>query len=318
MESEKLRSLLKSQGLDVGLLAGERPSIFKDLSASWERTLVFRRKIERLYIDGANGVELTQPQMEQVKTLRKAHEAYKASICPKADASLLKLLSSDRVSSLEREQMPITTVMGARLKEAQAKLQKDDLGAMAVLRENAIDLNQKDRDGLTALSFAAQSGAERCLFALCKFGANPHLTDAMGNAALHWTCAMGKGRAASILLYHGANPNAVNHIGASPLMLALSRGEMEIAQKLLDYGADLRLKDRKGNTALHRAIIARSKPVAQFLVDCGAPLDEANNDRLTPLVMSLKVPDLADVFEPLRRQAIEEALGSGGRRSGSR
>lgn len=316
MDSEKLRGILNAQGHDVSLLARERSQIFKELALSWERTFVFRRKIDQLYIDGGNGVFLTPPQMEQVKTLRRAHDAYRVSVAPKADASALKLLSPEHVGSLEREQMPITAVMGVKLKEAQAKIQKDDLGALAILRDNAIDLNQKDRDGLTALSFAAQSGAERCLFALCKFGANPHLTDAMGNTALHWTCAMGKNRAASILLYHGANPNAVNHIGASVLMLAISRGDLDLAQKLLDYGADLRLKDRKGNTALHRAIMARSKTATQFLVDCGAPLDEANGDRLTPLGMSLKFPELAGIFEPLRRQAVEEAMGSGGRRGG--
>lgn len=316
MDAEKLKSMLSGQGHDVSLLARERSEIFKDLASAWERSFAFRKKVDELYIDGGNGIFLTPQQMEQVKTLRRAHEAYRVSAAPKADAAVLKLLSPENVGALEREQMPITAVMAVKLKEAQSKIQKDDLSALAILRDNAIDLNQKDRDGLTALAFAAQSGAERCLFALCKFGANPHLTDAMGNTSLHWTCAMGKPRAASILLYHGANPNAVNHIGASVLMLAISRGDLDMAQKLLDYGADLRLKDRKGNTALHRAIMARSKAATQFLVDCGAPLDEANADRLTPLGMSLKFPELAGIFEPLRRQAVAEAMGSGGRRAG--
>lgn len=316
MDAEKLKSMLSAQGQDVSPLARECSEIFKELASCWERPFVFRRKIDELYIEGGNGVSLTQSQMEQVKALRRAHDALRAKASPQADPALLKLLSPDQVGAIEREQMPITAVMAVKLKEAQAKIQKDDLGALAVLRDNAIDLNQKDRDGLTALSFAAQSGAERCLFALCKFGANPHLTDSMGNTALHWTCAMGKNRAASILLYHGANPNSVNHIGASVLMLAISKGDLEMAQKLLDYGADLRLKDRKGNTALHRAIMARSKVATQFLVDCGAPLDEANAEGLTPLGMSLKFPDLAGIFEPLRRQAVEQAMGSGGRRGG--
>lgn len=314
MNAEKLLMLLKGQGQDVTMLAQNHPTLFDNLADAWERTLVFRRRVEKLYIEGANGVALTPSEMEWVKLLSRAQDSYRQSLTPKADLTVLKALGAEKALTIDLDQKPLTALMAAKLKEAHTKIQKDDLSAIVHLKQNGIDVNQKDRDGITSLSFAAQVGADRCLFGLCRVGANPHVTDSMGNSALHWACANSKGKAASLLLYNGANINASNHMGATALMLALGRNEMELAQRLLDYGADLRLKDRKGNTVLHKALLDRSRERVKFLIECGAPLDEANNEQLTPLGLSLKYPEFNDIFEPLRRKAVEQGLFATSRR----
>lgn len=305
MEPVKLKELLEQKGISLAALLAQNSPLFVDLAKNWERSLVFQRRMNSLLIDG-QGADLTPAANACLRELAREQEAHRLAMIPHAPTPVLKALGEDRVALIERDQMPLTAVLSQRLKEAHQKISKDDLSALVLLRDFSIDLNQKDRDGLTLLALAAQHGSERCLFGLCKNGANPHVPDSMGNGSLHWACAMDKKRAASILLFHGANPNAVNHIGATPLMLSLSRGDLELSQKLLDYGADLRMKDRKGNTALHRVIVSRNKDAIRFMLDCGASLEETNGDGVSGLGMAMRMPELTSFIEPYRREIMRE------------
>lgn len=293
MDPIRLKEQLAANGIALQCIHETKPGLFMELSYLWERTLAFRHKADRLFMD--QSYDLDGQEIKDIQLLMKVHRIYSAKKAQKADPAILKALSDTRLMEIERDQMPLTSVMAEKMREAYQKIGMDDQKGIQLLKDFGIDLNQKDRDGLTASAIAAQSGAEKCLMALCQGGANPHVADSMGNTSLHWAAAMGKVKAAQILLYFGAAPNAVNHTGVSPLMLALARADGELSQRLMDYGADLRLKDRRGNTALHRAIQQKNKEAVRLLLECGAPTDEMNMDGLTPKTLAWRTPGMGDI-----------------------
>lgn len=277
-------------------MAQSRPELFEGIAQKWTWTQMCARTLDLAFIGVVDGAPLTEAEALALRQIAALHVEFRASLSRRAPRDVLKALSEERVAAIERDQMPVTASMAAILKEAHALISADDLGALAFMRANAIEVNQKDRDGLTASAVAAQNGADKCLFSLCKNQANPHVGDAMGNSPLHWACAMARPKAMSVLLYHGANPNAVSDNGVTPLMLALTKSNIELAQKLLEYGADLGMRDRRGNTALHRAVLAKSVPVVKFLLDSGASMEEPNQDGATALGLAMRAPELAVMF----------------------
>lgn len=295
MNTAQFITYLDAAGVDTSL-ATSRPVLFERLAQSWRWTHKCCKTLDLAFIGDLDGRPITNREALSLRQLSALHTTFRASLNRRAPAELLRKISEDRVSALMRDQMPVTASMSTMLKEAQSMIASDNLALLGFLRSNAIDLNQKDRDGLTSCAIAAQSGSDKCLFALCKNGANPHIGDAMGNTPLHWACAMGQPKAVSVLLYHGANPNAVSDNGVTPLMLALSKSNVELAQKLLEYGADLRMIDRKGNTVLHRAVLAKNFATAQFLLESGASMEEPNLDGSTALGLAMRVPEFGVLF----------------------
>lgn len=296
METKEFIAYLDRSGIEGAGLHESRPILMGFLARSWSLTLVFSRIVDKALIGDLDGKALSQREGLVLRRIAGLHRQFRRAGWRLAPLGLLKKIGEDKVSSIAREQMPVTASMASILREAHQMVAADRLSALAFLRSNAIDLNQKDRDGLTSCAVAAQSGAEKCVFSLCKNLANPHVTDSMGNTPLHWACAMVRSKAASVLLYHGANANAVNDSGVTPLMLALNKSSVDLAQRLLEYGADIGMTDRRGNGALHRAVMTRNALAVRFLVDCGSAIDELNLDGQTPMGVGMKDAELSKIF----------------------
>jgi ankyrin repeat protein len=297
MDISEFSAYLGSQDVDISLLVNSRPKLVECMAGAWRWTHVFGRILDRSLLGQVDGRILTDVECVIVRQIGHAHKMYRSRLAKMAAGDLLKKIGEDRLPLIERDQMPVTAAMAAKFKEINVLLAADNLGALTLMRSNAIDFNQKDRDGLTALAMAAQLGSDKCLFALCKNLANPHVADVMGNTPLHWACTMNHAKVLSVLLYHGANPNAPSNNGVTPLMLGVAKGNKEVIQKLLEYGADLRMHDRKGNSVLHRAILMRNRSMAEFLVSSGCFIDEKNGDGVTPVGLAMRMPEMIGLFE---------------------
>ena len=93
-------------------------------------------------------------------------------------------------------------------------------------------LDQQDRNGWTALHFAAQAYAVDMAALLLAAGTQVDVPDAYGNTAL-WRAAFesrGQGAMLKLLLAHGANPNQPNHSGMSPRQLAETIANFDVKQ----------------------------------------------------------------------------------------
>ena len=136
------------------------------------------------------------------------------------------------------------------------------------------DANTQDIDGKTACHYAAENKLD--LMPLLKFGADPNLSDNMGNTVLHVAASKGhfsgvrdllKVSWTSISIRVGVNPtnctsvsakislNAKNIKEQTPLILAcMSRHHSEdIIKILVNAGSDVNTQDIDGKTALHYA-----------------------------------------------------------------
>jgi len=113
--------------------------------------------------------------------------------------------------------------------------------------------------GNTALMWACQLHRTEVAEALLDAGADPKITNLIGETALHLlddhaACLVDKMAAA------GADVNARNAWGATPLMMALHSGRLDVALKLLEHGAHPLIKTVSGHDAFAIAQSAGTEP----------------------------------------------------------
>lgn len=117
-------------------------------------------------------------------------------------------------------------------------------------------------------------GAEACAWLLAA-GADREATDRQGWTALHWAADAGRLRCAVSLIEAGAKLDAQDHRGRTPSMLALSKRPLvQLVELLLSAGADADARDHHGWSALHYLAAStggrRHQALARRLVAAGA------------------------------------------------
>jgi ankyrin repeat protein len=106
-----------------------------------------------------------------------------------------------------------------------------------------------------------------------------------GTTALHWAAYHGDASAAATLLAGGAKPAALTGTGMTPLELACERGNTDVVRLLLDAGADANQPLSHGETPLMMAARTGSVPVIELLLARGAKIDEREKLRGTTALM---------------------------------
>ena len=112
-----------------------------------------------------------------------------------------------------------------------------DLGTVQELIISGAEVGRTDRHGWTPLHFAAQAQAESVAKALLAAGAGVDAADADGNTPLSRAVfsSRGNGSLIKLLRSHGADPQRINRHGQSPAGLARLIANYDVAQ----YFADL-------------------------------------------------------------------------------
>lgn len=113
-----------------------------------------------------------------------------------------------------------------------------------------IKMNRK-----SSLLAVARSGDAERIEELIKKGADVNVTDKDGSTALHWAAQEGDVHLCSVLLKAGADVNAGDRDGVTPLEVAASGGGIKVFRLLLKSGADVGTS-ADGFTPLHAAAAA--------------------------------------------------------------
>ena len=121
------------------------------------------------------------------------------------------------------------------------------------LLEHGADINAQNRQGLTPLHWASNSGTPEVVRVLLEHGADVEVKDDTGRTALHWTSSSGRLEVVRLLLEHGADVVVKDNSGKTALHWASKRGKLEIVHLLLEQGADVEVKNNDGKTALQLA-----------------------------------------------------------------
>lgn len=140
----------------------------------------------------------------------------------------------------------------------------DRTGVERLLRQGA-DVNEREGDGATPLSWAAMRVNLGIAAALLKEGADPNLANELGIGPLALAVANGSAEMVKLLLAHKADANLARENGETPLMTAARMGRVDIMKLLLAHGATVNAREKKfGQTALMWAA-GRPEAVALLL-----------------------------------------------------
>jgi ankyrin repeat protein len=96
-------------------------------------------------------------------------------------------------------------------------------------------------------------------------GANANATDRDGYTALHYAAYFGRVEIAALLLRADAQPSEPNQMGWTPLHVAANRGQMGVARLLLERGAEVDAVDHVGATPADRAADSGHPDIADLL-----------------------------------------------------
>ena len=108
-------------------------------------------------------------------------------------------------------------------------------GRLEVLKgliELGADVNERDRDGLSALSFAAIAGNVQALLLLLEGGAEVDLATSQGRTPLMLAASRGHEDAVGVLLMRGADPERTAKGGVTARSLAEEQGYPRLAEAI--------------------------------------------------------------------------------------
>jgi ankyrin repeat protein len=126
-----------------------------------------------------------------------------------------------------------------------------------------------DREGRSALHYAARDGDLAAVEKLVAAGGDVNLQDKRGWAPLHFAAQACSEDVTGYLLAHGASVDLQDSFGNTPLSTATfaSRGDGAVIRVLRAAGADPKRKNKSGVSALSLARTIANFNVAQFYND---------------------------------------------------
>ncbi|RYP51033.1 hypothetical protein DL768_003533 [Monosporascus sp. mg162] len=144
------------------------------------------------------------------------------------------------------------------------------------------EVDARDRDDRTPLSYAAWNGHLAIVRLLVKKGARADSKDKIGGTPVSYALCTGQQDIVHKLV-KGARADSVDEIRRELLLAAAERGHEPIVKRLLENGAAMQVVDSKGRTPLWWAAGNGHQAVVQLLVDKGADVEAKDTDGKTPL-----------------------------------
>ena len=143
----------------------------------------------------------------------------------------------------------------------------------ALVGDGAVDVNQAEPDGATALHWAVHRNDTALVDLLIAAGADVSAANRYGVQPISLAAENGNAAILEALLDAGADPNAALPEGETVLMTAARTGDAASIRALLVRGADPNARDRfRGQTALMWAAARNNANAVHALAELGADL----------------------------------------------
>ena len=185
------------------------------------------------------------------------------------------LPADTRVESVEPGSSSLGSVEHHQLIDA---VKRRDLPRVKALLEDGVAVDQRARDGSTALHWAAHQDDLASADALLAAGADVSVATRYGVKPIFLASLNGGSAMIGRLLDGGADPNAAQPGGETALMTVARTGRVRAVQLLLLHGADPNAREAsKGQTALMWAAAEDNADVVRVLVASGADVDARSN-----------------------------------------
>jgi ankyrin repeat protein len=141
----------------------------------------------------------------------------------------------------------------------------------------------KNREGFTALHYAARHGYVEIAKLLLAERADVNAKTGKGDTPLHYAAWYGHKETVQLLLSSNADVGVRDGIGRMPLFDAAANGQIEEVGMLLAAKADVNARTLRRYTALSVAASDGYEDVAQLLIDNGANVNDADISGCTAL-----------------------------------
>ncbi|CEM20045.1 unnamed protein product [Vitrella brassicaformis CCMP3155] len=195
----------------------------------------------------------------------------------------------------------------------------------------AINLEQKDKYGRTALMYAATYGHEETVSRLIYEGADPLATTNKGESALHLAVRFNHLDTCELLLKAGVDANITDSLLQTPLHLAIQCNHHFVAELLLSFRARVELSDANGKSPLYLCLdkLPHTSNLFSLCVKHAANICQVdprgwnlliyaieNNvgDYILPIVERMAEVEKADMInfrDPLQRTPLHHACAKG-------
>ena len=184
-----------------------------------------------------------------------------------------------------------------------------NVAMVELLIKAGADPNAALPGGEAPLMTAARTGKIAAVKALIANGANIHAKDdRQGQTALMWAAAEGHTEVVELLIEFGADFRTPIESGFTPLLFAAREGRIGVARALLKAGADVNeavdqrrrgARPRSGTTPLLMAVTNAHFELAALLLDAGAD-PNADGTGYTPLhaIAPVRKPGIGDNDPP--------------------
>lgn len=148
-------------------------------------------------------------------------------------------------------------------------------------------IDERSRDGRSALGVASLRGNVDIVGILLEQGASQEIRDHTGLLPIHLATIGGHvGVVRTLLRSHEEVVNALDLRKKSPLILSCDLGRFELAQVMLEKGADVNSVDVHGSGPLHKAIRGGHESITRLLIDYGADINLAEPRQIRPIHIS--------------------------------
>lgn len=166
--------------------------------------------------------------------------------------------------------------------------EKADWPAVKKLLADKADAKAVQKDGMTALHWAAYHDHFESAKLLLAAGASAKAENRYGVAPLSLACTNGNTDLVRALLAAGADPNTTLRGGETALMTAARTGRTGPVEALLAAGAKVDAKDKKDQTALMWAAADGHAGVVELLVKAGGDVRARLRSGFTPMLFAAR------------------------------
>uniref|UniRef100_A0A0E0RJM7 Serine/threonine-protein kinase BSK1-like TPR repeats domain-containing protein n=1 Tax=Oryza rufipogon TaxID=4529 RepID=A0A0E0RJM7_ORYRU len=164
-----------------------------------------------------------------------------------------------------------------------------------LVEESGLDVNSVGHKGETPVFYAAIDGNVQVLGYLLDHGGDPVKPEERGCTPLHNAAENGHDEAVRLLLSKGVHVDPLNYRGA-PLHLAASKDRVQAMKVLLEHGADLNRVVNHIFSPLMMACCGHSLKCVKLLVEAGADVNGNSTNGPTPLTEAVD-DSLTDVVK---------------------
>lgn len=158
---------------------------------------------------------------------------------------------------------------------------------LLMLTENGADINARNKEGVTPLLIAIQSGDVEMTRLLTSCGANIHTKDTHGNSPL--SIALSSDTEIFEATVNQQNCNTQDSNGNTPLHIALiNDAPLLKVQHIISLTDDVNLRNSEGNSPLFITVLKNRKQVGTTLLQKNADIFSTNTNNNSPLSLALK------------------------------